>query len=90
MVITSTQITMFRETFQQFLSQTHPIPTSHLILIETFVLSSNQYGAAVSTVTRIHIGRFGVQILEVATELSLLQNIQTSTSNPPPPQPPTQ
>jgi hypothetical protein len=35
-------------------NKTHPIQTSHPILLKmTFVLSSNQYGAAVSKLTRI-------------------------------------
>jgi hypothetical protein len=45
-----------------------------------FVLSSNQYGAAASTMTRIYTGRYAVQILAAASEPSLLQNIQTSSS----------
>ena len=43
---TSREITMLREDFPEFLSwiKTHPIQTSHLILLTlTFVLSSNQY-----------------------------------------------
>jgi hypothetical protein len=66
------------------MNQTHSIQTSHLNLIWTFVLSSNQYGATLAvhwlgkTLEDIHS-----KILEAARELSLLQNIQFSPSSHP-------
>jgi len=56
------------------MNQTHPIQNSHFILlIQTFVLSSNQYQAAKVSTTRIYAGRSGVQISAGAIELSFLQ-----------------
>jgi len=52
---------------------------SYNVGIPTGLLSSNHYGAAVSTMT----GRSGVQILAGATELSILQNIQDQLQHPP-------
>ena len=49
-------------------------------LIQTFVLSSNQYQAAKVSMTRIYAGRSGVQISAGAIELSILQKIQTTSS----------
>jgi len=48
-----------------------------------FVLSSNQYQAAKVSTTKIYAGRYGVQILAGAIELSILQNIQTSSGTHP-------
>ena len=61
--------------------KTHPIQTSHLILLTlTFVLSSNQYGQH-SQYSDLDIRwKFWVQILAGARELSLLQKLQTSSS----------
>jgi len=66
------------------MNQTHPIQNSHFVLlIQTFVLSSNQYQAAKVSMTRIYAGRSGVQISAEAIELSILQNIQTSSGTHP-------
>jgi hypothetical protein len=55
---------------------------SYNVGIPTGLLSSNHYGAAVSTMTWIYAGRSGVQILAGATELSILQNIQDQLQHP--------
>ena len=75
-------ITVYREAFQEFaMNHTHPNQTSHLFLLtQTFTC-----GSIVSTMTRIYARRSGVQILAEARELSLLQNILTSSSTAEPP-----
>jgi hypothetical protein len=55
----------------------------HLIKMDPFIIFKSVRGSTVSTVTRIYDGRSGVQILEGARELSLLQNIQISSSTHP-------
>ena len=66
------------------MSQTHSIKTSHLILL-TWNLCYLQIsmGQHSSKVTRIYTRRSGVQNLADATKLSIIQNIQTSSSTHP-------
>jgi hypothetical protein len=73
---------MFREAFSISCHQTHPIHISHLILLKwTFIFKPLE--AAVITITQIYAGRSAAQILAGAIQLSLLQNIQTSSSTHP-------
>jgi hypothetical protein len=65
------------------MNQTHPNQTFHLFLL----ILSNQYMVALSVQLVGYILENWVQILAEATELSLLQNIPTISSNA---QPPTQ
>jgi len=44
------------------------------------IFKSMSGSSTVSKMTRIYAGRSGVQILADATELSIIQNIQTSSS----------
>ena len=74
---------MFREAFWNSCHESNtsnPNFPSHFIKKD---LSSNHYGTLVSTMTRIYAGRSGVQISAGAIELSLLQNMQTSSSTHP-------
>jgi hypothetical protein len=53
---------------------------SHFINMDFCIIIKSPCSSTVSTMTRIHAGRIGVQISAEARELSLLQNIQTSSS----------
>jgi hypothetical protein len=44
------------------------------------IIFKSVWDSIISTVTKIYNGRYGVQILAEASELSLLQNIQTNSS----------
>jgi hypothetical protein len=80
---TSRELTMFWKDFLEFLSwiKTHPIQTSHLILLTDFcIIFKSVCGSIVSTVTWICTGSSWVQILAGAYALSLLHNIQTNSS----------
>jgi len=59
------------------------ILTSHFVNFDFRVIFKSVCGSTVSTMTRIYTGRYGVQILAQTTELSPLQNIQTSSSTHP-------
>ena len=80
------EITVFREAFQEFLSsikhtQTKPPISFHWYGLLYYLQSV--CGSRISTMSRIYAGTPGVQILAEAIELSLLQNIQTSSSTQP-------
>jgi hypothetical protein len=86
---TSTNITMFRETFQEFLSwikRTHPKFSFHFIKKVFCIIFKSVRGSIFSTVTRIYDGRCGVQISAGARDLFS----KTSRPAPVPSQPPTQ
>jgi len=77
---------MFREAFQEFLSLIKHIQSKLPISVHLYGLLyylQTSMGSTVSTVTSIYAGRYGVQILAVTRELSLLQNFQTSSSTHP-------
>ena len=62
---------------------TKPNLPSHFINTDCCIIFKSIWSSTVSTMARIYTGRSGVQILAEARELSLLQNIQTSSSNNP-------
>ena len=77
---TSMEITMFKEASQELMSwsnTSNPNLPSYFITMDICITIKPVCG---STMTRIYIGISGVQILAASTELSLLQNIQTSSS----------
>ena len=53
---------------------------SHFINMDFCITLKTVRGSMVSAITRIYVGRSGVQILDRTRELSFLQNIQTSYS----------
>jgi len=59
------------------------ILTSHFINMDFYVIFKSVCGSTVSAMTRIYTGISGVQIFAGARELSLLKNIQTSSSTHP-------
>jgi hypothetical protein len=61
------------------LNQTHPI-LSHFINMDYFIIFKSGWGNIGSTLARIYAGRSVVQILAGARKLTLLQNIQPSSS----------
>jgi hypothetical protein len=83
---TSREITMFREPFQEFLSQSNrPNPNlpPHFINTNFCIISKSVRSNTVSTLARIYPGRSVFQILEGARELSLLKIIQSTSSTHP-------
>jgi len=59
-------------------------PTSHLSYMDFCITLKSVGSSMVSTITRIHTGRSGVQILDGTGELSFVQNIQASSCTHPP------
>jgi len=81
----SSEITMSKEAFQKFQPWTKHIQTTtfHSINTDVCIIFNSVWGRIISKMTKIYAGRSGVQILAGATELSHLQNIQTSSSSHP-------
>jgi hypothetical protein len=74
---------LFTEAFQNFLLQpntSNPTIPFHFINTDLYYL---QICSTVITMSKIYTGRFGVQILAPATELSLFQIIHTNSSTHP-------
>jgi hypothetical protein len=74
---------MFREAFQEFCPESNtsnPNLQFHFINMSFGIIFKSVWVTIFSTVTRIPTERSEVQILAEARELSLLQNIQTSSS----------
>jgi hypothetical protein len=72
---------MFIEAFRNSCHQSNkstPNLQSHFIHTDVSIIFKSVWGSTVSAMTRIYVGRSGVQILAEARELSLLENIQTS------------
>jgi hypothetical protein len=70
------EISMFREAFHKFLPWIKHNLLSQFINTDFCITFISVRSSTVSTITRIYAGRSGVQILDAATELSFLQNIQ--------------
>jgi hypothetical protein len=77
---------MFRETFQELMSwsnTSNPNPPTYFTPTDICIIFKPVWGCIVCIVTRIYNGRSVVQILWETKELSLHQNIQTSSSTHP-------
>jgi len=76
------EITMFREAFHEFLSRIKHIPSQPPISVFNMdfrIDFTSVRGSIISTITRICAGRSGVQIMDGARELCLLQNVEASS-----------
>ena len=58
----------------------NPKPPSHFINMDFCIIFKSVCGSTVSTVSRIYAGRYGVQNMAGAREISFFQNTQTSSS----------